>query len=94
MDINGSNSYPLVGPRPEEAPDIDHGTLVLSTGTDGSPRQPLNVMDKALYSQHLEDEEQDGERHDNQDAKTNTAQRQEEDERDEERHSDQDAIDS
>ena len=67
-DINGSDSYPLVGPRPEEAPDNDHSTLVQSTGADGSPVHTLNVMDKPLYSQHLEDDERDGERHDDQDA--------------------------
>ena len=52
-DINGSDSYPLVGPRPEKAPDYDHGTSVLSTGADGSLVRTLNVMDKALHSQHL-----------------------------------------
>ena len=108
-DINGGNSYPLVGPRPEEAPDSTHSTLVQSTGADGSPVHPLNVMDKPFYSQHLEDEERDGERHDDQDgsdprqgihhaksitAKTITAKHQEDDERDDERHDDQDAIDS
>ena len=67
-DSNGSNSYPLVGPRPEEAPDYDHGTLVMSTGTDGSLVHPLNVMDKTLRSHHLEHDEKDGERNDDQDA--------------------------
>ena len=67
-DINGSYSYPLVGPRPEEAPDSDYSTLVQSTGADGSLVHPLDVMDKPLYSQHLEDDEQDDERHDDQDA--------------------------
>ena len=52
-------------------------------------------MDKPPYSQHLEDEARDGERHEDQDqhaknitAKTITAKRQ----RDDERHDDQDAI--
>ena len=67
-DTNGSYSYPLVGPRPEEAPDYDHGTLVMSTGTDGSLVHPLNVMDKTLRSHHLEHDEKDGERNDDQDA--------------------------
>ena len=35
-DINGSSSFPLVDPRPEEATDIDDSTLVQSTGADGS----------------------------------------------------------
>ena len=60
-DIRGSYSYPLVNPRPEEAPDIDDSTLVQSTGTDGSLVHPLNVMDNPPYSQHLEDKERDDE---------------------------------
>ena len=60
-------------------------------------------MDKPLYSQHLEDDEQDSERHDDQDAidprqgiqhtKNITAKHQEDDERDDERHGDQDTVD-
>ena len=53
-DINGSYSYPLVDPRPEEAPDINDSTLVQSTGADGSLVHPHDVMDKSLYSQYLE----------------------------------------
>ena len=55
-DNNGSDSYPLVDPRPEEAPDFEHGTVVQSTGADGSIVQTLNVMDKAPHSQHLGDD--------------------------------------
>ena len=57
-DINASYSYPLVDPRPEEAPDIDDSTLVQCTGADGSLVHPLDVMDNPLYSQHQEDDEQ------------------------------------
>ena len=66
-DINGSYSYPLVGPRPEEAPDSDYSPVVQSTGTEVSPVHTLDVMNKPLYSQHLEDDERDDERHDDQD---------------------------
>ena len=55
-DNKGGNSYPLGDPRPEEAPDFDYGTVVQSKGADGSIVHPLNVMDKALHSQHLEDD--------------------------------------
>ena len=61
-DIDGCYSYPLVDPRLEEV--HDDGTLVQCTGADRSLVQPLNVMDKPLYSQHLEDDE----RNDEQDA--------------------------
>ena len=57
-DIDASYSYPLVDPRPEEAPDIDDSTLVQCTGADGSLVHPLDVMDNPLYSQHQEDDEQ------------------------------------
>ena len=56
---DGSHSYPLVDPRPEEAPDIDNSTVVQCTGAERSPVHPLDVMDNALYSQHLEDEKRD-----------------------------------
>ena len=55
-DIDGSHYYPLVDPRPEEAPDSDNSTLVQCTGTGRSPVHPLDVMDNALYSQHPKDE--------------------------------------
>ena len=55
-DNKGGNSYPLGDPRPEEAPDFEHGTVVQSTGADGSIVQTLNVMDKAPHSQHLGDD--------------------------------------
>ena len=58
-DIDGSHYYPLVDPRPEEAPDIDNSTVVQCTGAERSPVHPLNVMDNALYSQHLEDGKRD-----------------------------------
>ena len=54
-DFDGSHHYPLVGPRPEEAPDIDNSTIVQCTGTERSPVRPLDVMNNALYSQHLEE---------------------------------------
>ena len=54
-DIDGSHYYPLVGPRPEDAPDIDNSTVVQCTGAERSPVHPLDVMDNTLYSQHLED---------------------------------------
>ena len=37
---DGSYSYPLVNPRPEEAPDIDNSTLVQCTGKERSPVHP------------------------------------------------------
>ena len=52
----GSYSYPLVDPRPVEVPDYDNSTLVQCTGTGRSPVHTLDVMDNALYSQHLKDE--------------------------------------
>ena len=58
-DIDGSHYYPLVDPRPEEAPDIDNSTVVQCAGTERSPVHPLNVMDDTLYSQHLKDEKID-----------------------------------
>ena len=60
-DINATYSYPLVGPRPEEAPDIDDSTVVQCTGADGSLVHPLDVMDNPPYSQHQEDDEHDDE---------------------------------
>jgi hypothetical protein len=54
-DIDSSHYYPLVSPRPEEAPDIDNSTVVQCTGAERSPVNPLDVMNNALYSQHLED---------------------------------------
>ena len=61
-DIDGCYSYPLVDPRLEEAPDIDHSTVVQCTGAERSIVQPLNMMDNPLYSQHLEGDEHDNER--------------------------------
>ena len=58
-DTDGCYSYPLVVPRLEEAPDIDHSTVVQCTGADRSLGQPHNVMDNPLYSQHLEGEERE-----------------------------------
>ena len=58
-DTDGSDTYPLVGPRPEEAPDNDYGTLEQSTGTEGSPEHTRDMMNKTLYSQHRKDEERD-----------------------------------
>ena len=80
---DGSHSYPLVDPRPEEAPDIDDSTVVQCTGADRSLVHPLDMMDNTLYSQHLEDDERD----DGQDA--NGLGVRQGDERDD----DQDAID-
>ena len=60
-DIKGCYSYPLVDPRLEVAPDIDHSTVVQCTGADRSIVQPLDMMDNPLYSQHLEDKECDDE---------------------------------
>ena len=54
---DGSRYYLLVDPRPGEAPDYDNSTLVQSTGTGRSPVHNLDVMDKALHSQHLKDED-------------------------------------
>ena len=51
-DTDGGNSYPLVDPRPEEAPDSTHSTVVQSTGADGSNVDSLSVRDNPLYSQH------------------------------------------
>ena len=82
-DIDGSYSYPLVDPRPEEAPDIDDSTVVQCTGADRSLVHPLDMMDKTLYSRHLEDEERD----DDQDTDGPGARQ------DEERYNDQDATD-
>ena len=82
-DIDASYSYPLVDPRPEEAPDIDDSTLVQCTGADGSLVHPLDVMDNPLYSQHQEDDEHD----DEQDANDLGAGQ------GDERDDDQDAID-
>ena len=48
--INGCHSYPLVDPRPEEAPDIDNSTIVQCTGAERSLVHPLDMMDNALYS--------------------------------------------
>ena len=57
---DGSYSYPLVGPIPEEAPDVDDNSIVVQcTGTERSPVHPPDVMDNALYSQHQEDEKRD-----------------------------------
>ena len=53
---DGSRYYPLVDPRPEEAPDCDNSTLVQCTGTGRSPVHPLDVMDNAIHSQHPKDE--------------------------------------
>ena len=53
---DGSHYYLLVDPRPGEAPDYDNSTLVLCTGADRSTTHYLDVMDNALYSQHLKDE--------------------------------------
>ena len=61
---DGSHSYPLVDPRPEEAPDIDDSTVVQCTGTERSTVHPLDVMDNALYSQHQEDKKRDDVRSD------------------------------
>ena len=58
-DFDGSHHYPLGGPRPEEAPDIDNSTIVQCTGTERSPVRPLDLMNNALYSQHLEDRKSD-----------------------------------
>ena len=58
-DIDGSHYYPLVGPRPEEAPDIDNSTVVQCTGAERSPVHPLDVMNNALYSQHWGDGKSD-----------------------------------
>ena len=80
-DINVSYSYPLVDPRLEEA--HDNSTVVQCTGVDCSIVQPLDVMDKPLYSQHLEDDEHD----DEQDANDLGAGQ------GDERDDDQDAID-
>ena len=55
-DNGGSQSYPLVNPRPEETTDIDDSTVVQCTGAGRSTVHPLDVMDNTLYSQHLEDE--------------------------------------
>ena len=52
VETNEGNSYPLVDPRPEEAPDITHSTVVQSTGTDGSNIDPPSVMNNLLNSQH------------------------------------------
>ena len=51
-DTDGRNSYPLVGPRTEEAPDNDDGTLEQSTGTEGSTEHIRDVMNKTPYSQY------------------------------------------
>ena len=58
-DIDASYSYPLVDPRLEEA--HNDSTIVQCTGADRSLVQPLDVMNKPLYSQHLEDDERDDE---------------------------------
>ena len=58
-DIDASYSYPLVDPRLEEA--HENSTVVQCTGADRSIVQPLNVMNKPLYSKHLEDDERDDE---------------------------------
>ena len=53
---DGSHYYLLVDPRPGEAPDYDDSALVQCTGTGRSTVHPLDVMDNALYPQHLKDE--------------------------------------
>ena len=53
---DGSHYYLLVDPRPGEAPDYDDSALVQCTGTGRSPVHPIDMMDNALYSQHLKDE--------------------------------------
>ena len=58
-DIDASYSYPLVDPRLEEA--HNDSTVVQCTGADRSLVQPLDVMNKPLYSHHLEDDERDNE---------------------------------
>ena len=82
-DIDSRYSYPLVDPRPEEAPDINDSTLLQCTGADGSLVHPLDVTDNPLYSQHLEDNE-----HDNEQDANGLGVRQ-----DDERDDDQDSID-
>ena len=54
---DGSHNYLLVDPRPGEAPEDDNSTIVQSTGTGRSPINTLDVMDNALQSQHLKDED-------------------------------------
>ena len=54
-DTKGGNNYPLVDPRPEEAPDNDdNGTLEQSTGTEGSTEHTSDVINKTPYSQYLD----------------------------------------
>ena len=53
---DGSHYYLLVDPRPGEAPNYDNSALVRCTGTGRSPMRPIDMMDNALYSQHLKDE--------------------------------------
>ena len=55
-DTNGSDSYPLVDPRPEEAPDNDYSSLEQSTGTDGSTAHTIGVINNQPHTQHLKDE--------------------------------------
>ena len=51
--MDQGNNYPLVDPRPEEAPDNDdNGTLEQSTGTEGSTEHTPDVINKTPYSQY------------------------------------------
>ena len=68
-DTNGDDTYTLVDPRPEEAPDNDDGTLEQSTGTKGSTERTCDMMNKTLYSQHRDINASD---HNERSAKTRT----------------------
>ena len=46
-------------PDQKKAPDINDSTVVQCTGAEHSTVHPIDMMDNAPYSQHLEDEEHD-----------------------------------
>ena len=51
-DVDGGSTYPLVDPRPEEAPDSTYSTVEQTTGADGSMKHPLDLTNNPLNSQH------------------------------------------
>ena len=53
-DTGGYDTYPLVDPRPEEAPDNGYGTIEQSAGTKGSTDHTRNTTNKTLYPQRRE----------------------------------------